>query len=145
MIALDFRVTHMLPSTIRVLEYLREDGFSPYKCWFDNLPPEAAAKVTVAKLRMERGALSSIKWLSGGIGEYKIDWGPGYRIYLTKDGADLIVLFGGGSKKEQRKDILAAQTLCQEYKTRKAMNRKEQEDIAPKGREKGDKRHGIDP
>ncbi len=107
---------------------MREDGSSPYKRWFDTLPAEAAAKVTVATLRMERGVTSAIKWLDGGIGEYKIDWGPGYRIYLARDGADLIVLFGGGSKKGQSKDILAAQALCQEYKARKALKRKEVEE-----------------
>jgi putative addiction module killer protein len=112
---------------VKILEYLREDGSSPYKRWFDTLPAEAAAKVTVAKLRLERGVTSAIKWLDGGVGEYKIDWGPGYRIYLAKDGADLIVLFGGGTKKGQNKDILAAQALCQEYKARKAQKRKEEE------------------
>ena len=110
-----------------MLEYLREDGTSAYKRWYDTLPSEAAAKVTVAKLRLERGITSAIKWLDGGIGEYKIDWGPGYRIYLAQDGADLIVLFGGGKKKWQSKDILAAQALCREYKARKAQKRKEDE------------------
>jgi hypothetical protein len=37
---------------IKVEEYLREDASSPYKTWFDSLPAQAAAKVTVAKLRM---------------------------------------------------------------------------------------------
>lgn len=106
---------------------MRENGSSPYKRWFDTLPAEAAAKVTVAKLRMERGVTSAIKWLDGGIGEYKIDWGPGYRIYIARDGADLIVLLGGGSKKAQSKDILAAQALWQEYKARKAQKKKEEE------------------
>ena len=39
-----------------------------------------------------------------GIGEYRIDWGPGYRIYLVRDGKNLIVLFSGGTKKQQQKD-----------------------------------------
>jgi len=41
--------------TIRVDEYLLEDGSSPYKAWFDGLEPRAAAKVTKAKLRLELG------------------------------------------------------------------------------------------
>jgi putative addiction module killer protein len=41
-----------------------------------------------------------VKWFDG-IGEYRIDWGPGYRIYLAQDGADLIILYGGGTKKRQ--------------------------------------------
>jgi putative addiction module killer protein len=99
---------------IKVEEYLREDASSPYKQWFDGLSSQAAAKVTVAKLRMELGNTSSIKWFDG-LGEYVIDWGPGYRIYLAKDGDTLIVLFGGGTKRGQQRDIDKAKELLTEY------------------------------
>lgn len=59
-----------------------------------------------------------MKWFSG-IGEFVIDWGPGYRIYLAKDGDSLIVLFGGGTKRRQQSDIDRAKALHAEYKTRK--------------------------
>jgi len=102
----------------RVEELLLEDGSSPYADWFATLGPVEAAKITVAKLRMEQGNLSSVKWYRG-IGEYKIDWGPGYRIYLAKDGKTLIVLLGGGTKKRQNKDIERALELWKWYKQRK--------------------------
>jgi putative addiction module killer protein len=104
--------------TIRVDEYLREDGSSPYKKWFDSLEPRAAAKVTTAKLRLELGNTSSVKWFDR-MGEYVIDWGPGYRVYLAKDGDALIVLFGGGTKRGQQSDIDRAKALLAEYKARK--------------------------
>jgi putative addiction module killer protein len=107
---------------IKVEEYLREDASSPYKTWFDSLPAQAAAKVTVAKLRMELGNTSSIKWFDG-MGEYIIDWGPGYRIYLAKDGETLIILFGGGTKRGQQHDIDKAKVLLAEYKARKKQKR----------------------
>ena len=103
---------------IKVEEYLREDASNPYKQWFDGLSAQAAAKVTVAKLRMELGNTSSIKWFNG-MGEYAIDWGPGYRICLAKDGDALIVLFGGGTKRGQQRDIDRAKELLAEYKARK--------------------------
>jgi putative addiction module killer protein len=103
---------------IRVEEYIREDASNPYKKWFDSLSAQAAAKVTVAKLRLELGNTSSIKWFDG-IGEYVIDWGPGYRIYLARDGDTLIVLFGGGTKRGQQQDIDRAKELLAEYKVRK--------------------------
>ena len=67
---------------------------------------------------MEQGNLSSVEWFRG-IGEYKIDWGPGYRIYLAKDGKTLIVLLGGETKKRQQKDIGRAVELWKRYKQRK--------------------------
>lgn len=103
---------------IRVEEYLRPDGSSPYAVWFDSLDAQAAAKVVSAKLRIELGNTSNVKWFSG-IGEYVIDWGPGYRIYLARDGESLIVLFGGGTKRRQQADIERAKTLHAEYKARK--------------------------
>lgn len=104
--------------TIRVEEYIGIAGDNPYRRWFDSLDAQAAAKVTVAKVRMELGNTSNIEWFRG-IGEYKIDWGPGYRIYLARDGETLIILFGGSSKKGQQKAIDRAVALHGEYKARK--------------------------
>lgn len=50
---------------------------------------------------MELGNTSNVRWFSG-IGEYVIDWGPGYLNYLAKDSELLIVLFGGGTKRRQQ-------------------------------------------
>ena len=105
--------------TIRVEEYIRPDGSIPYADWFDSLDAQAAAKVTTAKLRMELGNTSNVKWFAG-IGEYVIDWGPGYRIYLAQDGELLIVLFGGGTKRRQQSRIDRVKALHAEYKARKA-------------------------
>ncbi len=103
---------------MRVREYIREDSSNPYKKWFDSFDAQAAARISVAKARLELGNTSNIKWFEG-IGEYKIDWGPGYRIYLAQDGKSLIVLFGGGTKKKQQADIDRAKELFKEYKIRK--------------------------
>lgn len=104
---------------IKVAEYIREDGSNPFKEWFDDLDAQAAAKVATATLRLEMGNTSNVKWI-GIIGEYRIDWGPGYRLYLGKDGEALIILLVGGTKKRQEKDIERAKTLFAEYKARKA-------------------------
>ena len=103
---------------MRLEEYVRPDGATPYQTWFDGLDAQAAAKVTVAKARLELGNTSNIDWFRG-IGEYKIDWGPGYRIYLAKDGEQLIILFGGSTKKDQQKAIDQAVFLHAEYKASK--------------------------
>jgi putative addiction module killer protein len=110
---------------MKVQEYIRKDGSNPYQKWFDSLDAQAAAKVTVAKARLELGNTSNIKWFDG-IGEYKINWGPGYRIYLAQEGKELIILFGGGTKKKQQADINQAKELYQEYKNRKKKTNKNQ-------------------
>ena len=102
---------------------MREDGSIPYKRWFDALGPQAAAKVATAKLRLSQGNTSRVKWF-GGMGELVIDWGPGYRVYLARDGEALIVLFGGGTKRGQQSDIDRARALLAEYKARKAARAK---------------------
>ncbi len=104
--------------TIKVEEYLKENGHSPYRDWFDRLGAAYAAKVAVGVLRLSHGNTSGIKWFDG-LGELRIDWGPGLRVYLVQDGGTLIVLFGGGTKATQRKDIAQAREWLVEYKNRK--------------------------
>jgi putative addiction module killer protein len=104
---------------LAIVEYVRPDGTNPYRIWFEGLHAQAAAKVATATLRLEMGNTSRVKWI-GAIGECRIDWGPGYRIYLGKDGDALIVLLGGGTKQGQRTDIDRAKGLWTEYKVRKA-------------------------
>jgi len=104
---------------IEIREYLDTQGRSPYARWFDRLNARAAAKVATALVRMEQGNLSNAKSVGGGLSEYRIDFGPGYRVYFAKDGDTLIILLGGGTKKRQQKDIEAAQDLWREYKQRK--------------------------
>jgi putative addiction module killer protein len=102
-----------------LVEYVRADGSNPFRRWFDRLDTQAAAKVATAIARLRAGNISVLKSL-GRITEYRIDWGPGYRIYLGRDGDALIVLLGGGTKRGQRADIDRARELWDEYKARKA-------------------------
>jgi putative addiction module killer protein len=103
---------------MNIREYIRTDGTSPFSKWFNRLDSQAAAKVTVAIARLEQGNTSNIKWFKG-LGEYRVNWGPGYRIYLVQEGSRLIILLGGGTKKSQPKDIEKAIELLREYKARK--------------------------
>jgi putative addiction module killer protein len=104
---------------IEIKEYIDVNGRSPYVKWFDGLNAPAAAKVAVALVRMEQGNFSNVVGVGAGVFEYRLDFGPGYRIYLGKDGETLIILLGGGTKKRQQKDIEAAKSLWKQYKQRK--------------------------
>ncbi len=54
-----------------------------------------------------------------GVSEYKINFGPGYRLYFGKDGARFVILLGGGTKKKQSRDVEVAQAYWKLYKQRK--------------------------
>ena len=69
--------------------------------------------------RVERGNFSAAKSVGAGVQELRLDFGPGYRIYFGMDGAELVILLGGGNKKRQQNDIDIAQALWQEYKRRR--------------------------
>ena|ERR1039457_6188298 len=99
--------------------YVDENGNERFANWLEGLDASAAAKVTIALTRMEQGNLSNAKGVGAGVYEYRIDFGPGYRIYFGKDGERLVILIGGGTKKRQRKDIAAAQECWAAYKRRK--------------------------
>jgi putative addiction module killer protein len=105
--------------TRKVVEYLEQDGSSPFAKWFAQLDPIAAAKVATALYRLEQGHTSQMKSIGKGIAEYRIDFGPGYRIYFGQDGEALVILLGGGTKRRQSADIRDVQARWQQYKSRK--------------------------
>lgn len=104
---------------IEIRAYIDEQGNKRFANWFAKLDTNAAVRVTTALTRIEQGNLSNVKGVGAGVSEYKIDFGPGYRIYFGKDGDRLVILIGGGSKTRQSKDIAAAQECWADYKRRK--------------------------
>jgi putative addiction module killer protein len=108
---------------MQTVEYLANDGHSPFANWFNELDPRSAAKVTVGLQRLRDGNLSNAKGVGSGVVEYRIDFGPGYRIYFGRDGDQLIVLLAGGTKKRQQRDIETAQARWADYRRRKRIKR----------------------
>jgi len=104
---------------MEVREYVDERDRSPFAEWFSRLDAQAAAKVAVALVRMEEGNFAHAKSVGGGVEEYRMDWGPGYRLYFGRDGATLIILLCGGTKRRQQDDIAEAQALWASYKRRR--------------------------
>ena len=104
---------------IELRGYIDEKGNRRFAIWLEALDPTAAAKVTIGLTRMEQGNFSKVKGVGSGVLEYKIDFGPGYRIYFGKDGGRLVILIGGGTKKRQKQDIAVAQEYWAAYKRRK--------------------------
>jgi len=67
----------------------------------------------------EDGSSGFADWFNKGLWECRIHWGPGLRIYLGRDGNTLVILFGGGTKRRQSKDIEKAMADWAHYKKRK--------------------------
>jgi len=65
---------------------------------------------------MEQGNFSNVKSVGEGVLEYRIDFGPGYRVYFGRDGDTIVILLTGGTKKRQQRDIEAAHGYWQDYK-----------------------------
>ena len=105
---------------LHVREYIDAAGRSPFTKWLRALNVQAAAKVTTALERIVEGNLSNVKTVGGGVLEYKVDFGPGYRIYFGRDGERLVILLAGGVKKRQREDIRLAKANWEDYRRRKA-------------------------
>jgi putative addiction module killer protein len=62
---------------------------------------------------------SNAKSVAEGVLEYRIDWGPGYRVYFGRDGETMVILLTGGTKQRQKCDIERAKELWADYKRRR--------------------------
>jgi putative addiction module killer protein len=65
--------------------YVASGGQQPFAAWFADLEAVARAKVTRAIVRLEQGNFSNVKTVGQGVFEYRIDFGPGYRVYFVSD------------------------------------------------------------
>lgn len=104
---------------IDIHEYVRLDGRSLFREWFDHLNSEAARRVTTALYRLRLGNFSNVKSVGSAVYEYRIDFGPGYRLYFGKEEDRLVILLCGGTKQRQQNDIALAKQSWQDYKQQK--------------------------
>jgi putative addiction module killer protein len=105
---------------MEIREYLDRRGESPFRDWRSRLNTEARRKVTTALYRVGLGNLSNVKDVRAGVFECRINFGPGYRVYFGKDGEEIVILLGGGTKLRHQNDIHLAAERWQDYKLRKA-------------------------
>lgn len=82
--------------------------------WFDGVrDAKAQAKILTRIRRASLGNLGDVKYF-GGIGEMRIDYGPGYRVYFVNQGKEIVILLCGGDKGSQARDIKQAKKLAKE-------------------------------
>jgi putative addiction module killer protein len=120
------KICATIRNVIEIREYQDYDDHSPFGEWVDQLNAEAARKVTIALYRIGLGNFSNVKGIGSGVFEYKIHFGPGYRVYFGKHGERIVILLGGGTKHGQDKDIKLAIARWVDYK-RKTKQKIEEE------------------
>ncbi len=77
-------------------------------------------------LSRRTGDFSNVQGVGGGVYECKINFGPGYRVYFGKDGEQIVILLGGGTKQRQQNDISLALDRWEDYKQRKKQQKEEE-------------------
>lgn len=97
--------------------YETANGKLPYSEWESGLSARDRAIITTRLVRIRQGNLGDCKSIKGvrGIYEFRIDFGPGYRIYYGMKGKKIILLLCGGDKGTQNKDIQKAKTFWEDY------------------------------
>jgi putative addiction module killer protein len=76
----------------------------------------AVERIAQRLVRVEAGLFGDVKPVGEGVGELRIDFGPGYRVYFTQRGKLLVILLAGGDKRTQSKDVKTAKALAANLK-----------------------------
>jgi putative addiction module killer protein len=79
--------------------------------WLDGLP-DVVRGVVVRIKRLERGLMEDVEPVGGGVLEFRIHMGAGWRLYFVQRGAQVIVLLAGGPERTQKTDIKRAKALA---------------------------------
>ncbi len=104
----------MLEREIKKLEL--QNGLVPFDEWFDSLRDRRMQAAVDARLtRVRAGNFGDCKSVGGGVSELRINLGPGLRVYYGLRGQQIVVLIGGGDKRNQARDIRRAQQLWRQW------------------------------
>jgi len=83
--------------------------------WLENLRDKTAQhKISVCIDKVEEGNLGDHHTVGDGVSELRIHYGPGYRLYYTVRGREIIILLCGGDKSSQKRDIKTAKIIEKE-------------------------------
>lgn len=101
-----------------VQRYVRPDGKIPFDEWFYSLRDRSSRNKITARLdRLVQGNLGNYRSVGEGVCEFKVDYGPGYRIYFGQVGSRIVLLLCGGDKSTQEKDIRTAIEYWKDYRS----------------------------
>lgn len=97
-----------------MIEILKTDVFEN---WFYSLKDRKAKVVIDIRLsRLLNNNFGDVSPVGEGVSELRINYGPGYRVYLINKGNTVVILLCGGNKTTQKSDIVKAKLLAKELK-----------------------------
>lgn len=104
---------------MKIVNYADTTGKMPFQEWLYALHDKQGQKCIIARLaRVEAGNFGDCKPLRDGVQELKVECGPGYRVYLSRQGSMLVLLLCGGAKSDQSRDIERAIGYLNDWKNR---------------------------
>ena len=97
--------------------YKPHDSKAPFEKRFSSLKDKKTKQIIQARIdRAVLGNLGDIKALGEDVFEFRIDFGPGFRVYFSIQGQKILLLLVGGDKRTQSKDIEKAKTYLKDWK-----------------------------
>ena len=104
---------------MEIRTYQDSEGRAPFQRWLQAVQDRAArAKIRARLARVEAGNFGDCKPLRDGVQELRIDHGPGYRVYFSRQGQVLVLLLCGSDKSEQSREITRAIAYLNDWKER---------------------------
>ena len=93
---------------------IRVEETDNFKKWMRDMKDRKARSIINARIRrLSLGNKGDTKYITDGISELRIDFGPGYRVYYIEENQTIIILLCGGDKSSQKRDIEEAKLIAQ--------------------------------
>jgi len=105
---------YIIVYTMNMLKILQTDEFSKWMKRLRDANARARINVRIRRISLT-GNFGDAKPVGDGVYELRIDYGPGYRVYYSQRGSEVVLLLVGGDKSSQQKDIDKAKKLNAEY------------------------------
>lgn len=104
---------------MKLVTYQDQTGEAPFHDWLHALQDRLArTRITARLARVEAGNFGDCKPVREGVQELRIDHGPGYRVYLSRQGPVVVLLLCGSDKNDQEKAINKAIEYLNDWKQR---------------------------
>lgn len=101
----------------KIEAYRMPNGHVPFTEWFDSIRDKIAqTRIEARLILVEQGNFGDYRSVGNGVFELRIQVGAGYRVYFSEVDNTIVLLFCGGGKSSQTRDIARAKSYWREYK-----------------------------